>query len=92
MHITKVAFCISIIIVFPALAWSKVANTATASARILSAATVDWSLPPSGGIARESNSDREILTTTGKTLVRLDAQGKVVSGPPNAIVTSVNFQ
>lgn len=41
---------------------------------------------------RASKADPQLVTTTSERRIRVDAQGKSVAGPPNAVVKTVNFQ
>jgi len=78
-----------ILSLYPEVAFASAKVTASATVQILPATRVDWSLYSAGRTAPLTNPGVPLLSSTA---IRVDHDGRITRGTPNATLISIEFE
>jgi hypothetical protein len=78
-----------ILSLYPVVANASVTASANATVQILPATRVDWSLYSAGRTAPLTTASVPFIS---RTAVRVDRDGRITGGTPNAMLTSIEFE
>ena len=78
-----------ILSLYPVVANASVTTSANATVQILPATRVDWSLYSAGRTAPLATASAPFIS---RTTVRVDQEGRITGGIPNATLISIEFE